>query len=190
MSLVRPARLELELDVDWLRAYTTKIHFFGLGFIQAKLTDNTRVHFFHPDIPAFVDEPHDHRYDFVSTVLKGRILNTIWRAVPGDSHVMAYESCRQDEAAPKTEQSVDIVEVGRFETNAGSGYHMNSESLHTVRPDFSAGPLITLVEREIPRKDFAKVVRPKNSSPVCPFSRPMSEDDIWKIVEKCIRGEI
>lgn len=174
------------LSVDWLRAHAKMAHFFGLGFIQVKLDDRRRVHFYHPDLPAFVEEPHDHRYGFVSSVMRGTLLNRIWRVTLGNTHNISYENCRQDGAEVPSGYRGSLVSAGAFHVREGSGYHIHSETFHTVHPKLSDGPVVTLVEREVPFKDFAKVVRPLGAPPICPFSRPIPESEIWDVVRKCI----
>ncbi len=174
------------LSVDWLRVNAQRAHFFGLGFIQVKLDDRRRVHFYHRDIPAFVEEPHDHRYDFISTVLRGSLQNRIWKLRPGEDHEVSYESCRQDGPEAPPGFLTGLIELGSFDTREGSGYHMNSETLHAVRPAVERGPVITLVERELPFKEFARSVRKVGAASVCPFSRPLPNDELWEIVRDCL----
>lgn len=178
------------LTVDWLRANAVKAHFFGLGFIQVKLDDQARVHFYHKDIPAFVEEPHDHRYDFISRVLRGVLQNQVWKLAPGDDHEVSYESCRQDGPEAPPGFRTGLVELGCFNTSKNSGYHMNSETLHAVRPVFKRGPVITYVRRELPFKDFARSVKKVGAASVCPFSRPMPDDELWQIVQDCIGSNV
>lgn len=174
------------LTTDWLRANAKMAHFFGLGFIQVKLDDYTRVHFYHPDIPAFVEEPHDHRYDFISRVHRGMLVNRIWKLTSGDDHVLSYESCRQNGPEVPADSLTGLVELGTFVTHKGSGYHMNAETLHTVEPYFDGGPVITVLKRELPFKEFARSVRKVDVPAACPFSRPMPDDELWDIVRDCV----
>ena len=177
----------LDLSIDWLRANAKKAHFFGLGFIQVKLDDHSRVHFYHPDIPAFVEEPHDHRYDFISTVKRGCLRNRIWKLTPGDDHEVGLVNCQQDhEEAPTTLCRAGVIEFGSFDTHAGSGYHMDMQTFHTVQPLFEHGPVITLVERALPSTTHARTIRRVGTSATCPFSRPLTDDELWQIVRDCI----
>ncbi len=178
--------MDVVLSVDWLRANAAKAHFFGLGFIQVKLDDLQRVHFYHRDIPAFVEEPHDHRYDFISTVLRGSLQNQIWRLMPGDDHEVYFESCQQGESEnPTMLMRAGVSHFGSFDTHAGSG-HMNALTFHTVHPLFEHGPVITSIKRELPTTTHARVIKKVGSAPVCPFSRPMPDDRLWEIVRDCL----
>lgn len=177
------------LQTDWLRKNAIMAHYFGLGFIQVKLESNRRVHFYHPDIPAFVENPHNHRYGFFSKVLKGSLTNRIYNLVPGEEYRVFYDSCKNNKSdnLPQSFNS-GLKQIGEFITNSSSGYYINSETLHTVHPDFSMGSVITFIERESPTKDFAKIVEKINHPSACPFSRPMDDEEIWKIVDKCINN--
>ncbi len=177
----------LILDVDWLRANAVKTHFFGLGFIQVKLNDLERVHFYHRDIPAFVEEPHDHRYDFISTVLRGCLQNRIWKLTDGDDYEVTLETCKQGEPSkPIVLMKTGIELFGSFDVHEGSGYHMNSLSFHTVHPFLERGPVVTSVKRELPRESHARVIRRVNAPSACPFSRPMPDAELWEVVRDCV----
>ena len=54
----------------------TNPQYFGLGFIQCKINQHERVHIYHPDLMPIVnieEEIHNHRYDFESTILMGKL---------------------------------------------------------------------------------------------------------------------
>src|SRR5690606_30989934 len=72
--------LDQFLDIDHLRSYGATPHWFGLGFIQLKLTNDTRIHFWHPALMADTpeEELHDHRYRFHSHILLGNITHEEW----------------------------------------------------------------------------------------------------------------
>jgi hypothetical protein len=174
------------LETGWLRSHAVKAHFFGLGFIQVKLNERQRLHFYDESIPAFVEEPHDHRYGFVSNVLRGALTNRIFKLAAGDDHVVSYESCRQNGPETPSGFGSGLVSVGSFTVRAGSGYYIDSETFHTVHPEFEHGPVVTMVERELPFKEFARSVHRVGAEVVCPFSRPMPDDELWRVVERCL----
>jgi len=176
----------MDLTLQWLMDNHIRAHYFGLGFIQVKIDETTRVHFYHPKVPAFVEEPHDHRYDFISTVLRGSLLNTIWRLGAGWDVKIEYETCTggDEEVPPGTTGQAYVL--GDFTVHAGSGYHMNADTFHTVTPDFSLGPCVTMIRRSLPHKQYARVVRLPGSNSVCPFSRPIGQEELWAIVGECL----
>lgn len=162
-----------DLDLDWLRNNNYQAHFFGLGFIQVKLTPTQRLHFYHPSLPAFVESPHDHRYHFLSKVIKGGLYYDVWDTddVEGSKFVAEIESCK----APGSDDSVDIPpetvlrlsHVGTYYAHMCSSYFMNMNTFHTVSPDFLVGPCITFLTRTSPQKKLARVIQTMEK--VCPF---------------------
>jgi len=178
----------MQLTVDSLRARCYEAHFFGLGFIQVKLDRGNRVHFYHPDLPAFVEEPHDHRYWFVSEVLRGVLRNYIYELDEGGDPVLVeYETCTADseEEIPDPEEG-GLVYLGQFDTAAGSGYYMPVDTFHRVKPLYEHGPCVTFLRRGDVVKQFARVIR-TGEEPVCPFSRPIPDSKLWEMVEDCLR---
>lgn len=181
--------------VDFLRRHARHAHFFGLGFIQVKMDPVTRFHFYHPEIPPFVEEPHDHRYNFVSHVLRGRLKNEMWEIYSGERYpgrqgitwaTIDFESCRKDGPDAPESFRTSVWRTGQIEVCAGSSYYVSKDTFHTVKPDFSAGPCVTLVERTEPEKEFARVIRFSDES-VCPFSRDLPPERLWEIVEDCLK---
>lgn len=180
-------KLEEVTSVRWLKANHYQAHYFGLGFIQIKLDLTTRIHVYHPDVPAFVEEPHDHRYDFISSVLSGGLKNTVWML--GDSGWdvnVEFESCTAGEKEVPAGSMGKAYVLGDFLTYQGSGYHMNADTFHTVSPDFTYGPCVTMIRRSLPHKEFARILRLPGSPAVCPFSKPMGQDTLWGIVAECL----
>lgn len=177
------------LDINWLKANNQMIHFFGLGFVQLKLNDYQRMHFYHPSLEAFAEEPHDHRYPFISTVLKGALKNTIWktRAEGGEEAELRYESCKKDEAQVPPTEKCRRYRVGEFITRKGSSYYMDEGLFHQVER-VGSGPCITFLERPEPIKEFARVLAEPGAPSVCPFSKNLSEEELWQIVEDCLNA--
>lgn len=178
--------MKKHLDIDWLKENHQLIHFFGLGFIQLKLNDSERMHFYHPSLEAFAEEPHDHRYSFISTVLKGGLKNIIWKMKEGgEAAELRYESCKKDiNDVPPSEQCQRVM-IGEFTTRAGSSYFVNEDMFHQVER-VGDGPCITFLVRQEPVKEFARILAEPDSPNVCPFSRNLSEEELWQIVEDCL----
>lgn len=176
-------------DINWLKKNHKMIHFFGLGFIQIKINDIERLHFYHESLQAFVDQPHNHRYDFTSTVLKGCLRNIIWKecvASEGEPCVLRYDSCTSDKDVVTPEsKTTNRKIVSTFVTNKGSGYFMPKELFHQVRVEVS--PTITVLHRGYKEYEFSSILEPVGFQSVCPFSRNLSETELWEIVEDCLR---
>lgn len=177
------------LNIDYLKKNHTKIHAFGLGFIQLKLSQTTRVHFYVPEVnkTGGDTEVHNHRYDFMSQILKGQLHNEIYIFEPsedGDCE-MVDEACSKDRpASTKAPISGSVNLLSTQTMQAGSHYLMRMNTLHMVRTERA----VTLLYRDPPPyRDFAQVVKSKKADLVCPFSANLPEKDLWEIVEREIK---
>jgi hypothetical protein len=185
-----------DVTIDWLKDNNYDVYFFGLGFVQVKIDERRRFHFYHPDLPAFVESPHNHRYNFVSRVLRGSILNEVWEeaahGVSDPNEVtetwISYASCQKDGIDVKVppDYPAFIQKVGTFLVQEGSSYYINMNTFHTVLPDFGE-PCVTYLKRGKPYSTFAKVLKLPGYSEECPFSKKIDNDKLWEIVEDCLR---
>ena len=172
---------------DGLRARGVKPHFFGLGFIQAKLSETERLHFYHPSLVANVpeEELHDHRYDFESAVIAGKLTNEIWTFRPDQDgpHELVKVSCEPGTSAAhippvRGEAAMSL----RFETVAGARYLITHDQFHRVW----AESCITHITRKPKVKDLASVIRGSGAEAVCPFGVSLSEDACWEIIAEML----
>lgn len=179
------------LTLKGLRATGAVPRFFGLGFIQLKISDEQRVHFYHPSLSANVpdEELHNHRYDFESEVLLGKLINEIWAFEPDDSgsQVRVKVSCEQGVDVPDTELPVrgTAHPVLRFETGPGMTYQISHDQFHRVKAD----TCITLLTRKPVAKKFADVIRGSGADHTCPFGVQMTEKACWDIIAEMIGEE-
>jgi hypothetical protein len=182
-------------DVHWLKNNHQMIHYFGLGFIQLKIDDSHRMHFYTPELPPITSEEdvHNHRYDFESLILKGEfeqdIFEVTWPQFGefGTTHLLEQESCK--EGCSADENDAFPVKVKLLATNhymAGSRYLINHETFHRVR----ATNCITLIERSEYKKELAEVVRPINAGKICPFSKKIEVEKLWDIVGKMVIEDV
>lgn len=180
--------MEKYLDLDWLWANKTMVHYFGLGFIQLKLNDSQRVHFYTKELMKSVgdEEIHNHRYHFVSKILKGTFSQTIYDVIPAEknfSHFMTKESCTKEESHIfHIPEGVNIVKLYEQTLNVGESYFMDHNTFHTV----DSGDAITFLTRTDYKKEFADVAYPRGMPPVCPFFLNLSEDEIFDRIKKLI----
>lgn len=174
------------LTIDYLKANHTKIHWFGLGFIQIKIDNRTRYHFYTTKYSSIVgdSEAHNHRYNFTSYVLKGSLVNIVYQFVPNSLglYVKRQESCNPDlKVQEPTEVVGDLIELGYFNNDSYSLNH------HTFHKAFVNSDTITRVVRGDYKKDLADVVSLKFDKPVCPFSKQVPEAELWEIVEEMLK---
>lgn len=159
--------------------------YFGLGFLQLKVNAHTRYHFWHPHLVTTVDaeEIHDHRYDFTSHILKGLLVNDLYAFTPDPDGQWerSYVSCDPtdpiDPATFEPERGIARL-TGIFHMPEGSHYIFKAKEFHRTH----TGMAITRVERGPVTERFAQVVRPVGATPVCPFEKKMSEDEVWEII--------
>jgi hypothetical protein len=162
---------------------------FGLGFVQLKLTHQTRVHFWHPectkDIPP--EEIHDHRYDFTSKVLFGELVHNVYgfEYNTRGKFEMFEESCEPGKRVdPLPIFRGDIVQLGSYTLTAGSSYTFKKDQFHNNE----SRKAVTFLTRGEVEKDFAHVIRPRNGIRVCPFSVQKSPAECWSIIEDLTKG--
>jgi len=176
-----------DIGLNWLKENNTKIFFFGLGFIQIKINDEYRLHLYHPSLPAFVEQPHTHRYNFTSTILKGQFTQHIYNIEPNEAgtYWLTYESCGRGELPEEQANYKVSIESKLLLSNTykiGSSYTISKEAFHTVEAD----NCITLLKRGTQRDDYAKVLSLKEEAKLCPFSKKIEESQLWYIVEEML----
>lgn len=170
------------LQYDWLRRNAHYIHYFGLGFIQVKITKSTRMHFYTSELERIVDEEevHDHRYEFRSDILKGMLFQNLyrWGYYKDATHSLEKVSCKPDEPAPSDSQGGRLTLLSSSRMSAGSNYTISHDTFHQVWSlraitFLHIGPVV---------KQFANVARKIGNPTVCPFSRKVPEERLWEVV--------
>jgi hypothetical protein len=171
----------MKLDIDWLKANHQMIHYFGLGFIQLKLDQTNRVHFYTSELPPIVDDEdiHNHRYDFTSKIISGKITNYLYSEIEGDTHFKSDESCKEGMNSETLQACCGVLLTSIHTYVAGSEYFVDHNTFHRV----AATDCVTWVIRSGYKKEYAQVIRPMNSVKVCPFGKKLPDDKLWEIVE-------
>lgn len=176
--------LEQWEDVDSLRTVSTKIQYFGLGFVQVKCGVEQRLHYYHPELPVTVAEEsaHNHRYNFVSKVLKGLLEQELFSAkafqtIP--THKVSQESCEPGDRN-SGQVALAVVSQAKFWLPTGTEYWLAHQQLHRVK---AIGKTITAITRPLEHAvAYADVATPINQVKVCPFESSLSEDQLWEYV--------
>ena len=171
-----------EINIEWLKNNHERLYFFGLGFIQLKINEEYRLHFYIPELPSFVDHPHNHRYNFESTILKGILINNIYKEVPGNDFIIQEDSCSEGFIPSKEARKSNFTLVQSNSYSAGEIYFMNHDVFHTVK----ANNAITLLKRSEYKKDLAEISFPSTQKKVCPFMNKLSSDELWSYIEKSL----
>ena len=179
-------------SLRYLQRNATQIQFFGLGFVQVKMTPTTRYHFYHPSLPVITENPHNHRTALTSQILKGILENRIWRLYPEDEapadalylKQRAVACVRSDERLSLPESRyVHAKQIHLSQKAKGFAYYIDNTVHHQV---FRVGarPCITHVTLSGKKCDFATVLSLKDEA--CPFSESMKPSELWALVRDCL----
>lgn len=180
------------LDLDELRRNYVRLYYFGLGFIQLKLNESERLHFYSPRLPAITEDPHTHRYGFLSRILKGELTNHVYgvktfgNVSPLGTHTIAYESCNPNVKADGDAFQADVKLIDSTTYGPGESYVVTDDMFHSVEP----GPkgCITYLLRTNYKARFAQVARQNGDAQVCPFSRQVPEEELWTIMRELVES--
>lgn len=175
----------MNIDINFLKNNHQMIHFFGLGFVQLKLDNQLRMHFYHPDIKPITpdEEIHNHRYDFISNIIAGSFSQELFKVTSGDSDFyMIEENCKSEKLVDPVKVPVIITSLGFNHYKAGDSYTCVTSDFHRVKTDFA----ITRLYRGQIMSDNALVIKNKNDESICPFSKQLSNNECWEIIESCI----
>ena len=165
-----------------------KPQFFGLGFVQCKINEKERIHFYHPSlVPTvnIVEEIHNHRYDFVSKILKGTLNNKMYHFLPGkQTHYKQSESCNETVKIEDNPKELGYISLFSYEIHqGGQTYSLHNSNFHTIETSLC----VTHLRRTPYKKEFANAIRPLQAVEVCPFSKKMSEADCWDSIKECLK---
>lgn len=174
--------LPLWADHEVLKGHCEKIQYFGLGFVQVKISPTDRFHYYHPDLMASVDPEsiHNHRYNFRSNVMKGTLLQELFDVVPGSDYRLTGESCMPDTHGSSAAERVGALLTASFQVPAGEGYGLHYSQMHRVE---AVGRTVTWLVRSLPmQQPLAQVLNPIDAIAICPFKTDLSSDELWDIV--------
>lgn len=172
--------------IDQVRSHGSVPQWFGLGFIQVDLPARRRLHFWVPDWPTIDDKHeqwHDHRYDFVSHVLKGEVFNR--PAQVGALSATPFEGCLEvigvhckpaKSQAPARIGFCLMHEGTEERIGPGEQYSMPNDLFHMSR---SSPGTVTLLERGPQVRSVARVIQPVGYANTCPFSVSFCADECW-----------
>jgi hypothetical protein len=173
-------------DIDYLRNNNTRLYYFGLGFIQLVFNKSQRIHFYNSKMEQTNDEIHNHRYNFKSKILKGHFLQTKYKLVEGDSHILKNESCGSNAIVLPCEIPVGVEKIIKEGFCENEEYFITYNEFHNVS---FINNTITLLTRSEIITDYAQVIYEKDKEPICPFSTKIEDRILWDIIEDTIKYE-
>lgn len=176
--------------IEVLQRHNLKPRWFGLGFIQVKVDEKLRYHFWHPELVATVppEEIHDHRYAYHSRIIRGKMDQRFYGYEFDEGEDAIYElvsvSCDSEKPGPiGFPRSVIVYDRASVSLVEGSDYYLPCGVFHTI----SAELCVTAMVRSPVQKRLARVIRPFGTPHVCPFAEEMPEDKMWKLMDECMR---
>lgn len=166
------------LTVDQLKKMGGYPHYSGLGVIKCRIGSDRSYHFYCDKTPCIIDQIHDHRFGFRSTLVAGRLRNIIYEVVGQDSN--SVYQLEEGECKPGAERKIllrnaDVVEVDRFVTEPGNSYYIKHDTLHRIE---HLDPVtITYLEKDPFAKMEAHFVINTTRPRICAASLPESHGD-------------
>lgn len=172
-------------ELKWLKDNCERIYYFGLGFIQVKVDNQTRYNFYHPDLlPCFVksENVHTHPYDYKSYILKGGLIEKLYAVEPTikSSRYFCRIDCRGGHENLFKARTVVRSEITHPE---GTEYLRFSDDLHKVLVNT---PTITKVVKG-EHSNYAFSFIPDDQQTCTPFISNMSEEECWHIVKEILK---
>jgi hypothetical protein len=143
----------------------------GVGFAQVYITDDVRLHFWHPDFPS---EPeafgnrHNHRFDMESHVLMGAVTNIrlepLWLGLgDGGFDVYAVQPAHLGAAVPVLDERGVGLEISDIEViRAGQSYTFPKRAYHESR---GHGVTVTVMKKSNQESAFAGIIALRGQTP-------------------------
>ncbi len=173
------------ITIDQLRALDGRPHYMGLGCVKYVFRGGSQAYHFYCDkAEILVEDIHEHRFGFTSTVKKGTLKNYIYEV-----HGTDPESTLQVERGECTAGAERIVEVANanvveictFITEPGQSYTLQQTTLHRI--ECISPKVVTLINRQPMVEQTPRFITDAANPSVCAFSKPKSVDQCWEIIE-------
>jgi len=170
-----------------------EISLHGLGFIQIKMTDDRRMHIWHPDLPrrkCFQHSPiHNHRFGFISTVLKGTQINQRAQVISesdgfGTHRYVNHDGPRSPKGGRESflEGECCLIASPSERYSPGDSYEMAPHEYHQTP---NSGIVITVMKKLVVTKVHAKTIIRKGHEFDQQFDRfQLSPDALWAFVRR------
>jgi len=187
--------MQIIKTTDELRLAGIMPSYFGLGFIQCKVNDVSRYHFWHPSLAPTVPEEqiHDHRYHFVSTIIRGKLTHETYSYIPdpNGNWEKIVVSCDPNNKVDYNDPFNATIRcriklTGIYDLKRESTYTFMSEEFHKTKAD-RAVTYLTRVKP--PYNKYAQVIKPINEGIVCPFEKKIPESELWEMIDDLLKGE-
>jgi len=173
------------ITVDELRALDGHAQYMGLGVIKYAFRKNRAYHFYSNKILSIVDDIHEHKFGFTSTVIKGELKNYIYEidgTDPNSTLQVERGVCGRDTIRTLVQSNINLVESCTFTTRPGQSYHIEYTTLHKI--ECLTPKVITLLTKELPLSQLdPQFITDATKQAVCAFSQPKSDAECWELIE-------
>lgn len=158
-----------------------KIFDFGLGFIRIVLSETECLNVYLDDIPRFDNHksPHNHQYPFKSTILKGKLIETlyyIWESENEDDAHTMWCACGDTDKVKDGSYSYDIY--GIFIYGDGDTYERDINDYHAV--EATHGTVTRFIKDLSSEKVDAYVIGDKSDDV---YVSKYTSDELWDMVK-------
>lgn len=142
----------------------------GVGFMQAYLTEDVRLHVWHPQLPPELEAfgcRHDHRFDLESHVLLGSVVDTQFKSCDKGGGTFDMYTVKPahfgDTPVPKLTHNFISLEVVHFhKINQGGTYYCQKGVIHESR----ATPLaVTIMKKTNQSNQWARILASYGQTP-------------------------
>lgn len=158
--------MDMTLD-DMIEHSFRNFHVRGFDYLCLKRTpEHTRkVYFFDGNVSQLpeVVNPHDHRYDFITTVLSGVMSNSVYTIDPVGEVYNEFEwrTPLLGGDGFTFRREMRLLETQRFAYKRGQSYLMRAEEFHTIRMHKEGTVIVLdqfedLVPNHVPTRTFMK----------------------------------
>lgn len=167
------------------------------GFIQLDLTENLRLHVWHPSLPyrqRTYHPIHDHVFGLISNVYSGRLIHVQYGTEPDPfgSHIIwnvqAIEGGEESVLRPRDSQRLRLYELHTDVIQPGEEYSFGAWAFHET---LANEPTLTIMEkfgntlRTGVNSHGASVLVPYGVEPDNDFQRSAVDVDVlWKLIEE------
>jgi hypothetical protein len=183
--------LRTPLTIDALRELGDREsvipHYMGLGVVKLPVSPRYAYHFYSDQAEIFCDPIHEHRFNFTSTVVRGRFKNTLYTLFdddPNSPYVVEEGECGPDTEKNITMRNVRIHESASFVTSEGESYSLAYDTWHRV--ECLTNKVITFLDKQPFVHYMGRILQDSRNPLPCSFSRPKTVKNCWEIIEYTI----
>lgn len=172
------------ITVDDLRKMGGYPHYLGLGVIKCRVGADESYHFYSDRAEVLVNQIHDHRFGFTSTILKGVLKNTIYIIDGQDpDSVLQVErgECKKEADREILVANANMKELINFTSCVGESYYIAYDTLHQI--EVVTPTLVTHLKKEPFSQIAPRFVVDTSMPRVCAMSKPKTQDECWEIIE-------